>query len=216
MERWGQIWRHVCHTPPTILCWLRIKATFLYPIFPPDSVSVFFIWLQWAEKANALAGNMSGINTSTCPVEISTVCSLSAKPSFKSLVFTMSFVLPETPYAKVSLLLEMRTVKELACYCQAKVQATCLQNWILSHSALLSSALEPLKTSNGKIRKKLGNLHRWHLYWILKKEELVSLRVQVWNRFCLQGNVGMSSKLLKSSSVCSPIVKKKMFVSLNK
>ena len=121
MERWGQIWRHVPLTPATILCRLRIKATFLYPVFPPDSVSVFFIWLQWAEKAKALAGNMSGVNTSTYPVEISTVCSLSAKPSFKSLVFTMSFVLPETPYAKVSLLLEMREVKELAYCCQAKV-----------------------------------------------------------------------------------------------
>ena len=108
MERCGQIWRqeptlsHVPLTHPTVLCRLRIKATFLYPIFPPDSVSVFFfvlflfffyfvcvffIWLQWAEKAKALAGNMSGINTSTCPVEISTVCSLSAKPSFKSLVY---------------------------------------------------------------------------------------------------------------------------------
>ena len=30
------------------LLWLRIKATLL---FSPNSVSVFFIWLGWAEKA---------------------------------------------------------------------------------------------------------------------------------------------------------------------
>ena len=35
-------------------CWLRIKATFL---FPPNSVSIFFIQLQWAEMAKILASN---------------------------------------------------------------------------------------------------------------------------------------------------------------
>ena len=153
MERWGQILRqeptlsHVPLTPPTSLCRLRIKATFLYPISPPISVSMFFIWLRWAEKAKALAGNMSDVNTSTCPVEVSTVCSLSAKPSFRSLVFTMSFVLPETLYATVALLLEMREVKELAYCCQAKVwiQATCLQNWLLSHSALVFFCFRAIK-----------------------------------------------------------------------
>ena len=34
------------------LCWLRIKATFLFP-----SNLYFFIWLQWAEEAKILAGN---------------------------------------------------------------------------------------------------------------------------------------------------------------
>ena len=33
---------------------LRIKAIFL---FPPNSVSIFFIQLQWAEKAKILGGN---------------------------------------------------------------------------------------------------------------------------------------------------------------
>ena len=34
--------------------WLRIKATIL---FPQNSISVCFIWLQWAEKAKTLASN---------------------------------------------------------------------------------------------------------------------------------------------------------------
>ena len=36
------------------LCRQRIKATFL---FPPNSVSIFFIQLRWAEKVKILAGN---------------------------------------------------------------------------------------------------------------------------------------------------------------
>ena len=36
------------------LYWLRIKATFL---FPPNSLSVYFIWLRWAEKPKILASN---------------------------------------------------------------------------------------------------------------------------------------------------------------
>ena len=38
---------------------LRIKADFL---FPPDSVSVFFIWFQWAEKAKILASQHAFLN----------------------------------------------------------------------------------------------------------------------------------------------------------
>ena len=37
-------------------CQLRIKATFL---FPPNSVSIFFIPLWWAEKAKILAATLS-------------------------------------------------------------------------------------------------------------------------------------------------------------
>ena len=39
---------------------LRIKATFL---FPPNSVSVIYIWLRWAEKAKILASNNFTLST---------------------------------------------------------------------------------------------------------------------------------------------------------
>ena len=47
-------------------CQLRIKAIFL---FPPNSVFVYFIPRQWAEKAKILASNIStqvmlGVNLS--------------------------------------------------------------------------------------------------------------------------------------------------------
>ena len=51
--RWGH-----CSWGMSLLCsplqLLRIKVTFL---FPPNSVSVFFIQLQWAEKAKILTSN---------------------------------------------------------------------------------------------------------------------------------------------------------------
>ena len=50
LMEWGHIsWGMSLLHPP--LYQLRIKVTFL---FPPSSVSVFFIWLWWAEKAKIL------------------------------------------------------------------------------------------------------------------------------------------------------------------
>ena len=46
----------VCPSPQA-----RIKAIY---VFPPHSVSVFFIWLWWAGKAKILASNMPCVESS--------------------------------------------------------------------------------------------------------------------------------------------------------